>query len=80
MSNVNCNESDKPGSQQRIIRALEFIASKSRCECWDVPGMGLPYVWGGCRPHHSDDPEEWCLCCTAHEALQTLRPNEKGQR
>lgn len=71
--------SDSPVANQRLVSALELIASKSMCECWDVPGMGsgLPYVWRGCRTYHSKDPNEWCLCCIAHAAL---RANGKDDR
>ena len=56
---------------ERFRRALEFIASKSTCACWEAPGMGSqqPSVWRGCEIYHRDDPEEWCLCCTARAAL-----------
>lgn len=48
-------------------KALEFITSKSTCECWDHG------VWCGCPAHNSEDQEEWCLTCTAYEALQTTK-------
>lgn len=70
------SEPQARGSVQRLVSALELIASKSMCDCWDAPGMGsgLPYVWRGCRLYHSKDPNEFCLCCIAHAAL---RANEK---
>ena len=54
-----------------LREALKKIAEKSICACWDVPGMGsgYSYKWIGCPVHNSDDPEEWCMCCIANEAL-----------
>lgn len=61
-----------------LVEAVEEVASKSTCECWDVPAMGsgLPYRWKGCKVHHSTDPEEWCLCCVAHAALAAARKEQ----
>jgi len=66
--------------QKELVEALERIAKKSSCECWDVPAMGsgLPYVWKGCKIYHSKDPEEYCLCCIAHAALATLDRKDAG--
>lgn len=63
----------------KLETALREIASKSRCECWDVPGMGsgLSPKWKGCAAHNSDDPEEWCLCCIATAALGEKEAGEK---
>ena len=67
-------------TETEILRgALEFIASKSYCECWEAPGMGShqPYSWRGCEIYHSDDPEEYCLCCMARAALENTKPNQE---
>jgi hypothetical protein len=73
LSVINMEQVKTP--EQIYKEALEFIASKSWCECWEPPGMGsyLPYVWRGCGPHKSDDEEEWCLCCTAKAALELAK-------
>ncbi len=57
------------------VEALRFIADKARCESYKVPGMGsgLDYEWVGCDPHQSEDPEEWCITCTAKQALARIR-------
>ena len=57
---------------EKLVTALRFIASKSQCECWRVPGMGsgLDYEWMGCDPHHQQEMGEWCLTCVANEALK----------
>jgi hypothetical protein len=49
--------------------ALKTIASKSSCECFEPYPE---YHWVGCPIHHSDDEEEWCICCIAHEALKKI--------
>jgi hypothetical protein len=61
--------------EERYRDALEFIADKSTCNCWDVPAMGSgeKYRWVGCKLFWSEDPEEHCLTCTAHCALQDPR-------
>lgn len=53
-------------------KALNKIASKSKCECWElVPmGSGRSPKWIGCEIHRSSCPNEWCLCCIAHDALK----------
>jgi len=68
-------EDDLRAKLATAVEALEVIAKKSACPCWIVPGMGSgkDYKWKGCEPHLSDDPEEWCICCQAHEALAKIR-------
>jgi len=57
----------------KLKEALKTIAGKSVCACWDAPGIGSGrfYKWIGCAVHNSADPEEWCLCCIAHQALSS---------
>lgn len=68
---LSAHEGATLGDCARWRDALEKIASTSMCACWEDRPIGAVPKWIGCDLHHSDDPNEYCLWCIAHEALQT---------